>query len=578
MSIVLGLNINHADSSACIIKNGELLFAIEEERINRIKHWAGLPMESIKCCLYYTKISINEITDISINSNPLSNILPKSIYFLKNYISGSKKYEIYQRLKNKINLKTILEEKFFPLTFSKNLKIHYIDHHLSHIASAFYPSKFDRAVGLSIDGFGDFCSIAIAKCDKNKISIIDKVYFPDSLGLVYEAFTQYLGFNNYGDEYKVMGLSSYGKPIYSKIIEDNILKKSNKFKLNLEYFNHTGKNFNYKFSGSPKQNKIFNNNIENFLKLSDKTDKNFTLMQKDIASSVQKLFEKELMKICEKIYKLNFSENLVYAGGCALNSLANKKIFESNFFSKIYIPYAPGDAGGSIGSALQLLKSKNKKINFKNLSSPYIGPNYENDEIQNEITNNKDLKDYSITKFENVDLLNQKIAKCIFENKIIGYFNNRMEFGARALGNRSILANPCNPNIKEIINLKIKRRENFRPFAPAILFEEKNKWFDNDISNPYMSHVENIKKEQRNKIPAVTHIDGTGRVQTVTEDINKNFYKLINEFYKLSNVPILLNTSFNENEPIVMNYKNAIDCFLRTKMDILVLNNQIIER
>ena len=266
MSIVLGLNINHADSSACIIKNGELLFAIEEERINRIKHWAGLPMESIKCCLDYTKISINEITDISINSNPLSNILPKSIYFLKNYILGTKKYEIYQRLKNKINLKTILEEKFFPLTFSKNLKIHYIDHHLSHIASAFYPSKFDRAIGLSIDGFGDFCSIAIAQCDKNKISIIDKVYFPDSLGLVYEAFTQYLGFNNYGDEYKIMGLSSYGKPIYSKIIEDNILKKSNKFKLNLEYFNHTGKNFNYKFSGSPKQNKIFNNKIENFLK------------------------------------------------------------------------------------------------------------------------------------------------------------------------------------------------------------------------------------------------------------------------------------------------------------------------
>ena len=578
MSIVLGLNINHADSSACIIKNGELLFAIEEERINRIKHWAGLPIESIKYCLDYSKISINEITDISINSNPLSNIFPKSIYFLKNYISGTKKYEIYQRLKNKINLKKILEEKFSPLIFSKNLKIHFIDHHLSHIASAFYPSKFDNAIGLSIDGFGDFCSIAIAKCDNNKISIIDKTYFPDSLGLVYEAFTQYLGFSNYGDEYKVMGLSSYGKPIYSKLIESKIFKKSSNFKLNLEFFNHTGKNFNYKFSGSPKQNKIFNSKIENFLELSNTTDKNLTVMQKDIASSVQEIFEKQLMKICEKIHKLNFSNNLVYAGGCALNSLANKKLFESNLFNKIYIPYAPGDAGGSIGSALHVIKSKNKGIDLKNLRSPYIGPSYTNDEIQNEITKNKDLQNYNITKYENVDILNQKLAKYIFENKIIGYFNNRMEFGARALGNRSILANPCNPNIKEIINLKIKRRENFRPFAPAILFEEKNKWFDNDISNPYMSNVESIKEEQRNKIPAVTHIDGTGRVQTVTKDINENFYKLINEFYKLSNVPILLNTSFNENEPIVMNYKNAIDCFLRTKMDILVLNNQVIQR
>ena len=578
MSIVLGLNINHADSSACIIKNGELLFAIEEERINRIKHWAGLPIESIKYCLDYSKISINEITDISINSNPLSNIFPKSIYFLKNYISGTKKYEIYQRLKNKINLKKILEEKFSPLIFSKNLKIHFIDHHLSHIASAFYPSKFDNAIGLSIDGFGDFCSIAIAKCDNNKISIIDKTYFPDSLGLVYEAFTQYLGFNNYGDEYKVMGLSSYGKPIYSKLIESKIFKKSSNFKLNLEFFNHTGKNFNYKFSGSPKQNKIFNSKIENFLELSNTTDKNLTVMQKDIASSVQEIFEKQLMKICEKIHKLNFSNNLVYAGGCALNSLANKKLFESNLFNKIYIPYAPGDAGGSIGSALHVIKSKNKGIDLKNLRSPYIGPSYANDEIQNEITKNKDLQNYNITKYENVDILNQKLAKYIFENKIIGYFNNRMEFGARALGNRSILANPCNPNIKEIINLKIKRRENFRPFAPAILFEEKNKWFDNDISNPYMSNVESIKEEQRNKIPAVTHIDGTGRVQTVTKDINENFYKLINEFYKLSNVPILLNTSFNENEPIVMNYKHAIDCFLRTKMDILVLNNQVIQR
>lgn len=578
MSIVLGLNINHADSSACIIKDGQLLFAIEEERINRVKHWAGLPIESIKFCLKYTGISTNEITDISINSNPLSNIIPKAFFFLKNYISGSKKYEIYKRIRNKLNLKESLKESFPKDAFSKNLKIHYIDHHLSHIASAFYPSQFEKAIGLSIDGFGDFCSIAIAKCENKKISIIDKTFFPDSLGLVYEAFTQYLGFNNYGDEYKVMGLSSFGSPIYSELIEEKIFEGPKKFKLNLDFFNHTNKNFNYKFSGSPHQNQIFNEKIGNLLNLTKNNEKDFVIRQRNIASSIQKVFEKKLLQICQKIHNLDYSDNLVYAGGCALNSLANKKLFESNLFNKIYIPYAPGDAGGSIGSALHVIKSKNINIKLMNLHTPYIGPDFDSNEIGNELNTNKELKKFNITKFKNINSLNQKVAKSIFDNKIVGYFNNKMEFGARALGNRSILANPCNPDMKEIINSKIKRRESFRPFAPAILFEEKKYWFNNEISNPFMSHVEDIKKEQQNKIPAVTHIDGTGRVQTVTKDINKNFYDLINEFYKVSKVPILLNTSFNENEPIVMTFNNAIECFIRTKMDILVLNSFVIER
>ena len=578
MSITLGLNINHADSSACIFKDGVLLFAVEEERINRIKHWAGLPIESIKLCLDHTGISTSEITDVTINSNPLSNILPKMTFFLKNYIPGKKKYEIFQRFKQKLSLKKKLEKNFFPKTFSKNIKFHYVDHHLSHIASAFYPSKFEKAVGLSIDGFGDFCSIAIAKCENGKISIIDKTYFPNSLGIIYEAFTQYLGFNNYGDEYKVMGLSSFGSPVYSEIIEKNIFMNVDKFKLNLDFFNHTNRDYKYKFSGSPKQNVIFDKKVETFLNLHTKKNEDFIKTQRDIASSVQNLFEKQLIKICQKINNLNFSKNLVYAGGCALNSLANKKIFESNLFEKIYIPYAPGDAGGSIGSALKVIKSKNNNALLKNLYSPYIGPIYKNNDIQSELNNNSKLKEFNIKIYENTDELNTQVAKKIFDNKIVGYFNNRMEFGARALGNRSILANPCNPNIKEIINIKIKRRENFRPFAPAIIYEEKHKWFNNSLSNPYMSHVESIIENQRHKIPAVTHIDGTGRVQTVTKDINIDFYNLINEFYKLSNVPILLNTSFNENEPIVMNYKNAIECFIRTKMDVLVLNNFVIER
>ena len=282
------------------------------------------------------------------------------------------------------------------------------------------------------------------------------------------------------------------------------------------------------------------------------------------------------MNICNEIKNLNFSENLVYAGGCALNSLANKRIIQSKLFKKVFIPYAPGDAGGSIGSASYYLKSKN--VSLSNLKTPFIGPNYTNDEIKKIIFDKYNLKNNKVESLPDKNVLNNKIANLLYENKIIGYFNGRMEFGARALGNRSILANPCGEKIKDLINIKIKRRENFRPFAPAILEEEKNKWFNNNNSNHYMSSVELINENKRRLIPAVTHIDGTGRVQTVSKQLNLNFYNLIESFCRISGIPILLNTSFNENEPIVNEPSQAIDCFLRTQMDALVIENYLITR
>ena len=576
MSIILGLNCYHADSSACIFVDNKLVFGIEEERINRKKHWAGLPINSIKACLSYKNLKISDVTDIAINTNPYSNITQKASYFLKNYIIGSKKKEIFKRVKNKFNLLNDINKNFKKEKLNKNVKLHFIDHHKSHIASAFYPSKFNKAVGLSVDGFGDFCSVAIAKCEKKEIKIIDRIYFPHSLGVFYEAFTQLLGFQNYGDEYKVMGLSSFGSPIYYNEILNNFFSNKHNLSLNLKYFRHTGREFKYKFKGSPNQSKILNKLAAT--RFNVKRSQKITKKHKDIASSVQKIFEYKLMKIINKIIKLKFSKNLVYAGGCALNSLANKKIQESKSFKKIFIPYAPGDGGGSIGSALIVANTKYKYNNIKNLSSPYIGPDYNSDEILNYIKHNKSIKKFNLKKFDKKDELFSEIAKLIFKNKIIGYFNGRMEFGARALGNRSIIANPCNQKIKDIINIKIKRRESFRPFAPSILVEKKKKWFSSITSNPYMSSVESINQKKRKIIPAVTHVDGTGRVQSISKKDNFDFYSIIEKFEKLSGVPIILNTSFNENEPIVMSHKDAINCFLKTRMDALVLNDIIIKR
>lgn len=574
MKITLGLNSHHADSSACLFLDNELVFAIEEERLNRVKHWGGLPTESIRLCLKYGNIKLDQITDLTINTNPASNLSKKIFFFLKKFIFGQKKYEIFKRFEKKINLKFNIENQLND-KFNKSLQIHYIDHHLSHIASAYYPSKFDDAVALSVDGFGDFCSIAIAKCKKKDIKFIDKYYFPNSLGLLYEAFTQFIGFRKYGDEYKMMGLSSYGDPIYYEIIKKKIFFNYEKKILNLKYFNHIKKDFKYNFEGQPNQELIFNNNV--FLICEDFKNMNEDV-KKNIAASIQKIFEEQLLSLIYKISSYKISTNLVYSGGCALNSLANKKIIESNLFQNLFIPYAPGDGGGSIGSALYHLR--NYFLEFKNLKNPYIGKqiSYQDEEIEIFLKKNENLNNFKIKKFKSKLELSKHIAKKIYENNIVGFYNGNMEFGARALGNRSILANPCNPKMKEILNDKIKKRENFRPFAPSILLDKKFEWFNNSIENPYMSWVEKINEDKRKFIPAVTHIDGTGRVQTVSKDLNEDFYNLIYQFYKISNVPILLNTSFNENEPIVRRPEEAISCFLRTEMDILVLENFVVER
>ena len=567
--IILGVNSYHADSSACLMIDGNLIAAIEEERLNRIKHYAGFPLNAIKECLKIGDLKEGDITDIAFNTKPLSNLIPKGIHYLKNLSFG----ENFQKKKffKKKNISNIFKEY---LKLSKDIKFHYIEHHLAHIASAFYPSKFTDANGLSIDGSGDFVSFAYAECKNNKIVIKKKNYFPDSLGIFYHAMTQFLGYKNYGDEYKVMGLAAYGKPIYFEKIINNLFKDCQKsFCLNLEFFNHQKKNFKYIAGENLLIDPIFNSKFERLFS-DERSEDNF---HKDFASSVQKIFEFFFEKIINKIIKKNYSRNIVYSGGCALNSSANKFLTDqNNFFKNIFINCAPGDNGGALGAAFVVASSYN--LNLTNIKSPYLGKDFSENYVKEVLQNDHYKSKLTFDYFKSDEELFQSASKYIADGKVIGWFQGKMEFGPRALGNRSILADPRNPMMKDIINKKIKRRESFRPFAPSVLEEFQSEWFEGNFFSPYMSSLIVVKKEKREIIPAVTHFDNTARLQTVNKEYNLKFSKLLSAFYKLTNVPVLLNTSFNENEPIVFKPEEALDCILRTEMDAIFINNFLIKK
>ncbi len=574
MSIVLGINANHADSSACLIINGRLVAAIEEERINRKKHFSGFPFKSIEECLQIANVKDNNVTDVAFNTKPFSNIIPKSLFALKN-LQISKKYSI-ERYKKKLKNKYNLFKKF---NFKKNLKIHYIEHHLAHIASAYYPSNFKDAIGLSIDGSGDFVTLTLSECKDQKIKIKKKIFFPNSLGIFYHAMTQFLGFKNYGDEYKIMGMAAYGKPIYFDKIKDNLFlfDEQEYFKLNLKYFNHQMPDFKYIADNNLIIDNIYNKNLSELFSYEKKNSSNINLFTRNFASSVQKVYEYFFKVILKNVYKMNFSENLVFSGGCALNSSANRFLTNENkYFKNVYIPFAPGDNGGAIGAALAVSAKYVNKID--NLKSPYLGNKYSDQQVR-EILESKKYKDkIDSLLISNNDEMNLKAANLIIDGNVIGWFQDRMEFGPRALGNRSILADPRNPQMKDIINSKIKRRESFRPFAPSILQRYQNEWVDCKFGSYYMSTIGKVKKEKSNLVPAITHIDGSARFQTVNFEMNQKFYNLIEKFYKITGVPIVLNTSFNENEPIVMRPEEALDCLIRTDMDGIFLNNYFVKR
>ncbi len=571
---ILGINFLHSDTSSCIFKNGRLIAASEEERFSRIKHTSCFPEKSIKFCLKEAKIDISDLDIITVNSNPFSSLDKKILFTLKNFKRYILAIKSISNIKKKLSIKNLIS-----LNFGKKFKgkIIYLDHHLSHIASSSFFSNFEESVNLSIDGFGDFASAGWGTLINGNLSIDEKILFPHSMGIFYQAITQFLGFKNYGDEYKVMGLSSYGKPIFENELSQVLLNTSSGYELNLDYFIHQNESIIENDEQDQLRYKnLYSDKLINLLGPERPTKSKINQRHMDIAKSAQVTYEKTLFNLLNKLYEKYKIKNLTLSGGCAMNSVANGKILKNTSFEKIYISPNPGDAGGSIGSALLFLNNNKYKIN-KDINYAYLGKSYNNDEIE-EIIKQKNLKNnFIVKKLTEKELLENATTE-LCNSKIVGWFQDKMEWGARALGNRSILADARNPNIKEIINSKIKRRESFRPFAPAILKEHTKDWFETHKEVPYMSEVYKILIDKRGILPGITHVDGTGRLQTVSQTNNPKFYKLIKNFYEKTNIPILLNTSFNENEPIVESPQQAIDCFMRTNMDILILENWMVTR
>ncbi len=572
---ILGLNAFHGDSSACIVKDGNVLVALEEERIRRVKHWAGFPIEAIKYCLKDANISIKDIDHITISRDPSANVLKKIKHTIKNTTSVRAIFDRYSNSKKVKSVKALLAEAFAIDEKEIKAVIHNIEHHRSHLASAFFASPFEKAALLSIDGFGDFTSTMTAVGNDNQMEVLDAVHFPHSAGIFYTSFTQYLGFPHYGDEYKIMGLAPYGKPVYVDKLKDVIeFTADGLFKLNLKYFKHHKDGVKMSWEGGePDIESIYSSYMVEKFGPARKREEELTQYHKDLAASIQRITEELIFHILNHLHKKCNSDNLCIAGGVAQNSVANGKILQNTPFKNIYIPPAGHDAGTSIGSALylynQLLKNKRVAPTY----SGSLGSKFSDQEIESYLkTQAVNFKRYSDTE------LYDKVSQCVIDGGVVGWFQGRAEFGPRALGHRSIIADPRRADAKEILNLKIKRRESFRPFAPSILKDFADEYFENPDHVPFMEKVYLIKSAKREQIPAVTHVDGTGRLQTVDSQYEPRYHALISAFHKKTGVPVLLNTSFNENEPIVNSPANALDCFLRTKMDMLVLENYIITR
>ncbi len=580
--VILGLNAFHGDSAACLVVDGNLVAAAEEERFRRLKHWAGFPSEAAKYCLSAAGLTLADVDHVAVNRDPSANLLSKVLFSLSKRPSLE---AIKGRLSNASKVRDIgalLREQVGdgrPARF----KVHNVEHHRAHMASSFYVSPFETAAVVSVDGFGDFVSGMWGSGKGTSISMDDEVTFPHSLGLFYLAMTQYLGFPYYGDEYKVMGLAPYGQPELMEEMRTIVrLKADGKYELDLDCFLHHSEGVSMVWDdGMPTIGTVFSDELPKRLGPARGKDEPITDRHKAIAASMQAMYEEAFFHVLAHVGKKTGEKNLALAGGCAMNSVANGKVFERSDFREMWIQSAAGDAGGAIGAAFHVQHAELGRPRGFVMEHAYLGPEFPASELKALVEAKRDeLEAAGCVVEEPADeaALCRRTAGAVAEGKVVGWFQGRMEWGPRALGNRSIVCDPRRADMKAILNAKIKRRESFRPFAPSIAREATGAWFETDYDVPFMLQVYQIRPDKRAVIPAVTHVNGSGRLQTVTEAQNPRYYRLIRAFEAETGVPLVLNTSFNENEPVVCRPEEAMDCFLRTKMDVLVLGDVVVER
>jgi carbamoyltransferase len=561
---ILGLNAFHGDSSAARFSNGDLSTALEQERLNRIKHWAGLPIEAALVCLDGAQPD-----HIAISRDPKAHLAVK---LLRSALRPASWARYASRASNSIRIAQTARQIQAAGIGHGHTRFHFVEHHRAHLSSAFFCSPYDEAAVVSVDGFGDFSSVMWGIGRGNKMDVTGAVHFPHSLGLFYTAFTQFLGFPKYGDEYKMMGMSAYGEPRFADKVRDVVKTRNGRCRLNLDYFTHQSKGVDMTWDGGePVIGTVFSSKMAQVFG-SPRVPRSELLQQHyDLAASVQAVLEENYFALLNYVQKQTGQKTVCLAGGVALNCVANGMIFEKTNFRDVYIQPAAHDAGTSIGAALYVQHQVLDQPRSFVMRHVYYGPEHSDAEIQSDL----DSAGTVWHKLSEEDLLHRTAAN-IAGGRIVGWYQGRMEFGPRALGNRSILADPRRRDMKDTLNSRIKYREPFRPFCPSILAECTGDYFENSYLSPFMVTAYKIKPDQRDRIPAVTHGDGTGRLQTVEKDVNPLYWKLIRKFGDLTGVPVLLNTSFNENEPIVNTPAQAIDCFLRTKMDVLAIGSYLL--
>ncbi len=576
---ILGINAYHGNASAALVSDGRLVAAVEEERFNRVKYAAGFPAAAIRYCLETAGISLAEVDHVAVPRNPWARLGTKLFYALKMPSFARERAKVLARF---VGIPEALAQAFDAAPKKIRAKFHRVEHHQAHLASTFFVSPFDQAALLSADGLGDFASTMWGTGRGNRMSIAGSIAFPHSLGMYYTGVSQYLGFRKFGDEYKVMGLAAYGEPAYLEEFRQIVRTNGGiGFRLGLDYFQHhrTGPEMTWSDAGkTPELGLMFSGYMAKRLGPARDPASPVEKPQRDAAASLQARLEEVLFGMLRTLHARTGLNAVCLAGGVAFNCVANGKIFAETPFEQIFVQPAAGDAGLAVGAAYfvhhQVLGQPRSFV----MDNAYWGPGYSPEKVRSAVAASR-LREEGMEIAElPEEQIAKEAAKEIAAGKILGWFQGRAEWGPRALGNRSIVADPRRAGMKEILNARIKHREMFRPFAPSILAEATADFFERSNPSPFMTQAYSVRPEKRAAIPAPTHVDGTGRLQTVTREANPRYWRLIREFGDLTGVPVVLNTSFNDNEPIVCRPEEAIECFLRTKMDALVLGDILVRK